>query len=234
MKVVIFCGGAGTRLKEMTEDLPKPLIQVGGKPVLWHIMKVYQARGFNEFVLCLGYKGDKIKEYFEKNPENEFKIDFVNTGDATTPKSERLQKIKEYITEENFLLAYGDDLSDVDINEVIKNHTESKNTVTITVINPRSDFGVVKIDDANKVTGFEEKPRLKNAWISGGYAVVNKDIFNYLSLGELENEVYKKLVEENKLGVFKHEGFWKTMNTFKDHCELEEMWKNNDVPWRIK
>ena len=233
MKTVILCGGEGTRLKEMTESIPKAMVEIGGKPILWHIMKFYTSQGFKDFVLCLGYKKEKIIEYFKENPEAEMNIDFIDTGDGSTTKSERIKKIKDLIDEDNFLLAYGDDVSDVKLDDVIKAHNNKKSIVTITTVNPISNFGIINIDENNYVTGFIEKPKIKDQWINAGFAVVNKKLFDYLDLGELEDEVYKKLATEKNISAYKHEGFWMGMNTFKDQLELQKLWKTEKCPWRI-
>lgn len=226
MKTVIFCGGKGTRLKELTEDLPKPLIEIGNKPVLSHIMKKYSDEGFNEFILCLGYKGNLIKEYFKNNKN----ITLVDTGQEST-KAERLSQIEKYLDEEDFFVAYGDDVSDVNIRDLLKFHKKNKKIATITAIHPQNPYGTLELK-ANKIIGFKEKP-LMSEWINGGYMVLNKKIFNYIEKGnELEKEVFEKLVKEGELYAFKHQGFWKSMNTFKDAQELNDLWRNGHAKWQ--
>tara|TARA_Y100000310_G_scaffold334203_1_gene413376 strand:+ start:1576 stop:2286 length:711 start_codon:yes stop_codon:yes gene_type:complete len=232
MKTVILCGGEGTRLRELTESIPKALVDVGGKPILWHIMRFYSAQGFHDFILCLGYKKDMIIDYFKNNPEPSMNIEFVDTGEKVT-KSERLKKIRPLMEGDNFLLAYGDDLSNVDINKVIEFHNEKNKIVTITTVNPRSDFGVIELDKENNITGFIEKPKIKNTWINGGFAVLNTKIFDYLNDGELEDEVYKKLADEKNICAYKHNGFWMGMNTFKDQVELSNLWNSGKHPWKV-
>lgn len=231
MKVVILCGGKGTRLKEYTEDIPKPLVEVGGKPILWHIMKIYSHYGFNEFVLCLGYKGEKIKEYFKENKEG-WKIEFADTGEESS-KSERLKKIKDYINEDLFLVAYGDDVCDVNLKEVVKTHKSHGKITTLTAIPLYSQFGIVETNRKNEVVNFKEKPRLDNYWFNGGFFVFDRKIFDYLDIGELENEVFERLVQENQIIAYKHDGFWKCMNTFKDTQELNKLWNEHNAPWKV-
>lgn len=226
MKTVILCGGEGTRLKELTEEIPKPMIEIGGKPILWHLMKFYQGHGFNDFILCLGYKGEKIREYFKDN--DEFNIQFVDTGDKSS-KAERIKKIRKYVGDE-FFVAYGDDLSDVDIKEVLEKHREKRKIVTLTSIRPEFQYGVINFEGEEAI-GFREKPKLDH-WINGGFFVFNKKIFNYLDEGELEKECFEKLASERQINVFKHEGFWKSMNTFKDTLDLRKLWEEGKAGWK--
>ena len=231
MQVVILCGGEGTRLREYTEKIPKPLVEIGNKPILWHIMKYYSQHGFNDFVLCLGYKGEKIREYFNENKEN-WNINFVDTG-LDSNKAERIKKIKKFIKEDNFFVAYGDDLSDVGINKLLKFHKEKNKIVTLTTINPISQFGILEFNENDEIINFKEKPKL-NHWINGGFFVFNKKIFDYLKeKWDLEKETFGQLAKERQICAFKHNGFWKCMNTFKDTLELNEIWKNKKAPWRI-
>ena len=230
MQVVILCGGKGTRLFPKTENIPKPLIQIGGKPILWYIMKTYSKHGHKDFILCLGYLGNKIKEYFQnpKNIEKDWKITFVNTG-LNTKKGDRLRKIRNYIKEDNFLVAYGDDVSDVNINEIIDFHKQNGKIATLTAINPVYQFGLIRMNEEKEITGFEEKPKLEH-WINGGYFVFNKKIFDHMEEGwDLEKETFESLVKKKELCAFEHSGFWKSMNTLKDSVELNELWKENKL-----
>lgn len=231
MKAVILCGGQGARLRELTEDIPKPLIEIGDKPVLWHIMKIYASHGINQFILCLGYKGEKIKEYFDKNNGENWNIEFVDTGIGVS-KAERLLKIRHLIDEDTFLVSYGDDVSDVNIKEVIDFHNSKGKIATLTAIKPRNPFGVIDFQDGI-VKGFKEKP-VMSEWINGGYFVFNKKIFDYMEVEEdLEKEVFAKLVKEGELCGFKHPGFWEGMNTLKDVQELNSLWKNGKASWKV-
>ena len=228
MQVVILCGGKGTRLSEYTEEIPKPLVGVGDKPILHHLMSVYAHHGHKDFILCLGYKGDKIKEHFKNN--DEFNIEFIDTGENSN-KAERLMKIKDKIKEDNFLLSYGDDLSDVDINQVIKLHNEKNKIVTLTAVRLQSPFGILEINNNLEVTEFKEKPVLPNL-MNGGFYVIKKEIFSSIKAGyDLEKETFKDLAKENQITAFKHDGFWKSMNTLKDVVELNDMFKKGDTPW---
>jgi glucose-1-phosphate cytidylyltransferase len=230
MQVVILCGGKGTRLLPKTEKIPKPLIDIGGKPILWHLMKVFSGYGHNDFILCLGYLGDKIKEYFQDpdNFEEDWNITFADTG-LDSSKGERLRRIKDYIKSEDFLVSYGDDLSDVNIKELVKFHKKNKKIATLTAINPVYDYGVLQMNGNNEIIGFKEKPKLDH-WINAGFFVFNKKIFDYIKEGwDLEKEIFTTLSKDRQLSAFKHTGFWKSMNTIKDSIELNEMWENSDL-----
>ncbi len=237
MKVVILCGGKGTRLSEKTEEIPKPLVEIGDKPILWHIMKIYSHFGFKEFVLLLGYKGEKIEEYFSKSKhaQEDWKIHFIDTGlDAN--KAERIKQVKEILMEDkddDFFLAYGDDVSDVDIKKVLEFHNKNKKIVTLTAVNLMSPYGILEVNENNEIMEFVEKPMLDH-WINGGFFVVNKKIFKHMKSGwELENEIFEELVKEKQIAAFKHKGFWKSMNTLKDTIDLNDLWKNKDAKWKV-
>jgi len=232
MKTAILVGGKGMRLREFTEEMPKAMVPIGGKPILWHIMKIYATAGFTDFVLCTGYYREQIEEYFKKNNEG-WTIEFADTG-LESSKAERLRRIEKFMGgEENFFVAYGDDVSDVDINAVLEFHREKGKVATLTTVNPESQFGVLELDESGAVMGIREKPRL-NTWINGGFFVFNKRIFEYLRRvkGELENEVFAELVREGQLVARKHGGFWGCMNTFKEWSELNEVWKSEKAPWK--
>lgn len=232
MKVVILCGGEGMRLREYTENIPKPLIEIGGKPILWHIMKMYKYYGFNDFILCLGYSGEKIKEYFEKN-EHEFEnIKFADTG-LKSNKAERLKMVENLIDTDNFFLAYGDDISDVNIKKILDFHEKNNKIVTLTSVNLMSQYGILKLNENDEIIKFVEKPVLEH-WINGGFFVINKKIFDYIKKGmELEDDVFRKLAKERNIAAFKHKGFWKSMNTLKDVKELNDMWKTDEISWKV-
>ncbi len=254
MPVVILCGGAGTRLREETEFRPKPLVQIGGKPILWHIMKHYAHYGFKNFILCLGYKGDMIKEYFmnyhmmtrdftlnlhtkkgtihhETDPED-WNITFVDTGQGPLTGG-RVKKVEKFITTDNFLLTYGDGVSDVDLHKLVAFHKEKGKIGTLTGIHPTSKYGTVKLDENNVVAEFTEKPVLNDV-INGGFFVFNKELFKYIE-GDvmLEKEPFEKLATDKEMALFKHEGFWKCMDTFKDAQDFNEMCNEENMPWKI-
>jgi len=227
MQVVVLCGGKGTRLSEYTEQIPKPLIEVGGKPILSHIMDMYGHYGHNDFILCLGYKGDKIREFFKD--EDRYDIEFVDTG-VDSNKADRIMKIKNYVKEDNFFVTYGDDLSDVDINALLEFHNKNKKIVTLTAVDLVSPFGILEINKKFEVTRFKEKPKL-NHLMNGGFYVFNKKIFDYIKKGhDLEKETFEDLSKEKMIAAFYHKGFWKSMNTLKDVMELDELFANGKFP----
>ncbi len=249
--VVILCGGTGTRLREHTEHIPKPLVQIGGMPVLVHIMKHYAHYGFKKFILCLGYKGEMIKDYFIKHEwllndftlvqnkiikhtktDDDFSITFIDTGQKTNTGG-RLKKIEKYITGNNFLVTYGDGLSNVDIKKLFEHHVNKGKIATLTSINPTSPFGVIEIEDG-LVKSFKEKPKLEG-FINGGFFAFNKKIFDYLNDDSiLEEEPLRKLASEGQLATFVHNDFWACMDTFKDNERLNAIWESTGgkAPWR--
>ncbi len=255
MKVAILAGGYGTRLSEETEIKPKPMVEVGGKPLLWHIMKHYSFYGHNEFVILLGYKGYVIKEYFanywlhqsdvtvdtaknelqvHNNSSEDWKITLVDTG-LNSMTGARVKKAKKYLGDETFMLTYGDGLSDVDINQLISFHQEKKSTMTLTAIQPEGRFGSLAIEEG-RVTNFLEKPKGDGSWINGGFFVCEPEVFNYLDDGDsvvLEKKPLEGLASDGKLFSYKHEGFWKCMDTLRDKTQLCDMWDNNQVKWKI-
>ena len=227
MQVVILCGGKGTRLSEYTDKIPKPLIDVGGKPILLRIMEHYSNFGYNDFILCLGYKGNLIKDYFSKS-DSQMKIQFIETG-LESNKAERIQKAKEFIRGESFFLAYGDDLSDVDINRLLKFHKKNKKIVTLTAVDLTSPFGIIKANKKWEVTQFREKPKIPQL-MNGGFYVVEKRIFGCIKKGyDLERETFEYLARKKQISAFYHKGFWKSMNTLKDVIELNEMFLGDRI-----
>ena len=234
MKTVILCGGQGTRLKEKTDPIPKPLVEVGGKPILWHIMKIYSAHGFNDFVLCLGYKGSMIREYFTEEMKSfpEWKIDFADTGEATQTGG-RVKKIEPLIKEPQFMVTYGDGVSDLDIRKLVQFHEKHGKIGTVTTVNPPSQFGLLTFDKLGKVEKFQEKPQVEQ-WINGGFFVFKKDFFRYLDENcILEKEPLEKLSKDGGLYAHKHESFWKCMDTYKDTLALNELWSGTKAPWKV-
>ena len=234
MKLVILCGGLGSRLSEETKVIPKPLVKIGNKPILWHIMKYYKSYNINDFILALGYKGNMIKEYFKKNQKDKFNIEFVDTGQYTQTGS-RLLKLKKYLkNEENFMLTYGDGLCNVDLNKLKHFHLKSKIISTVTAVNPPVRFGELKIN-RNKVSEFREKSITTTNWISGGFFIFNKQIFNLIPKGEksiLEKEPFNKLVKKKKFNAFKHYGFWQCMDTMREKKILNKLWFSKKAPWK--
>ncbi|MBN1824281.1 MAG: glucose-1-phosphate cytidylyltransferase [Endomicrobiales bacterium] len=254
MKVVILAGGKGTRLSEETETIPKPMLEVGGKPMLWHIMKAYSHYGFNDFVLCLGYKGYIIKEYFShyflhtsdvmidigKNTiktlfsESEpWKITMVDTG-VDTMTGGRLKRIEKYVKDEPFMMTYGDGVSDIDIKKLVEFHKKGGKMATVTAVQPLGRFGSLEIDK-NRVTSFLEKPKGDNGWINGGFFVLEPGIFKYIKGDQAiwEQEPMRNIAKDDKLIAYKHTGFWKPMDTLRDKRELEELWSGGRAPWKV-
>lgn len=229
MQVVILCGGKGTRMLPTTEELPKPLIHIGDRPILWHIMKLYARQGHKDFILLTGFRADMIEEYFSDpaNIEPDWKITFLDTG-VNASKGERLMALNGRITGDNFLLAYGDDLCNVNINDVIQLHEKNKKAVTITTVRLASPFGVVEMTDDGIITKFREKPIL-DYWISGGYICASRKVLEMLKPGMDETDVFEELAEQGQVQALKHYGFWKTMNTVKDLQDLNDMWSKGEL-----
>lgn len=256
MKVIVLCGGAGTRLKEETEYKPKPMVLVGGKPIIWHIMKIYAHYGYNEFILALGYKADYIKDFFlnqkaftsdftletkvhktdfyleNRSEVDDFKITFVDTGLETLP-GERILKCKKYIPEKDkyFMVTYGDGVTDLNINKVLEFHKKQNTIGTITGVHPRTKFGLVKVNSGHLVTHFVEKPVLSE-YVNGGYMVFDKRFFNYLEQGKTEHPALVKLAKEKQLSLYRYDGFWLAVDTYKELDDLNKLWDQNQ-PWKV-
>ncbi|QMU28968.1 glucose-1-phosphate cytidylyltransferase [Adhaeribacter radiodurans] len=255
MKVVILAGGLGTRLAEETDLRPKPMVEIGGKPIIWHIMKIYSTYGFNEFIVCLGYKGYVIKEYFanyflhqsdvtidlsnndleiHNSFSEKWKITLVETGKDTLTGG-RIKRIQKYIGNERFMLTYGDGVSNVNINELIEAHESGKKHVTITAIQPSGRFGVLSLEEDNHITSFHEKRSEDVGWVNGGFFVCEPEIFNYIEGDSTiwEREPLENLAKENQLKAFKHRGFWQPMDSLKDKLDLNELWNSGNAAWKI-
>jgi glucose-1-phosphate cytidylyltransferase len=256
VRVVILCGGLGTRLREETEFRPKPMVDIGGRPILWHIMKTYAHYGFRDFVLCLGYRGSTIKEYFlnyeamnndfsirlgrqseiryhGQHEEQGFSVTLADTGlDCMT--GGRIRKIRKYIDEDTFLLAYGDGVSDVDIGRVVEFHKSHGKLATVTTVPPLSRFGIVEMD-GHRVRRFIEKPR-SEGWMSAGYFVLQRGVFEYLDGGDeciFERAPLERLAADGQLMAYRHEGFFYAMDTYREYQRLNEMWASNEAPWKV-
>ena len=254
MKTVILAGGYGTRLSEETIVKPKPMVEIGGRPIIWHIMTHYSKFGFNDFIILLGYKGYIIKEYFVNyflhnsdfivdldnnnveilNKQNlKWKVTLVDTG-LNTMTGGRVKKAQKYIDEDTFMLTYGDGLIDLDINELVNFHKSHGKAMTMTTSQPDGRFGAVELN-GNQVTQFIEKPKGDNSWINAGYFVCNKKVFNFIKNDEnevLEKSPLESLANQNELFTYKHNGFWMPMDTLRDKIKLEDMWKKNEAPWK--
>ena len=232
MKAVILAGGYGTRISEESHLKPKPMIEIGGKPILWHIMKIYSAHGVNDFVICLGYKGQLIKEYFTKFDSALWNIQLIDTG-LDTMTGGRLKRIQDKI-DNTFCVTYGDGLSDVNLNDLILFHKEKRSLATLTAIHPPERFGVLNLS-GDYVTEFHEKHAGESSWINGGFFVLEPEIFDYL---QDDSTVFEKtpletLAKEQKLTAFKHNGFWHPMDTQRDKNHLEKLWTSGKAPWKI-
>lgn len=256
MKAVIFAGGYGTRISEESHLKPKPMIEVGEMPILWHIMKMYSNYGVNDFIICCGYKGYVIKEYFEhyylhmadvtfdfrnnnqkivhNNVAEPWKVTLVNTG-WNTMTGGRLKRIQPYIEEgETFMLTYGDGVSDINIKKLYEFHVSHGKITTITSIEPKGKFGAININDDDSVENFHEKPKRDGTWINGGFFVLNYDVFKYLGDDNtiFEAEPLENLVKDNEIMAYKHKGFWQCMDTMRDKAYLDELWNKGEAPWK--
>ena len=232
MKAVILAGGYGTRISEESNMIPKPLIEIGGKPILWHIMKIYSAYKIDDFIICLGYKGEKIKEYFEQFDSKLWNIQLIDTG-LDTMTGGRLKRIQNHL-DGTFCLTYGDGVSDVNIDNLISFHRREKSLATLTAVHPPERFGVLNLS-GDYVTEFHEKHSGMDSWINGGFFVFEPGIFDYLQddLTILEKTPLETLAKEKKLAAFKHNGFWYPMDTQRDKKHLENLWSSNNAPWKI-
>ena len=236
MKAVILAGGYGTRISEESHLRPKPMIEIGGKPILWHIMKIYSAHGINDFIICCGYKGEMIKEYFSKykyadDNAKSWDVQLVYTG-LDTMTGGRLKRIQDRI-DDTFCVTYGDGLSDVDINNLILLHKEKKSLATLTAVHPPERFGVLNLS-GDYVTEFHEKHSGESSWINGGFFVFEPKIFDYLQDDStvLEKTPLETLAKEHKLTAFRHNGFWYPMDTLRDKNHLEKLWSSEKAPWK--
>ena len=232
MKAVILAGGYGTRISEESNIIPKPLIEIGEKPILWHIMKIYSAYKIDDFIICLGYKGEKIKEYFEQFDSKLWIIQLIDTG-LDTMTGGRLKRIQDKI-DNTFCVTYGDGLSDVNLNNLVTFHKEKKSLATLTAIHPPERFGVLNLS-GDYVKEFHEKHTGESSWINGGFFVFEPEIFDYLQNDStvLERSPLETLAKEQKLSAFKHNGFWHPMDTLRDKKHLEDLWTSEKAPWKI-
>jgi len=261
VKVVIFAGGLGSRISEESHLRPKPMIEIGGKPILWHILKIYAAQGFNEFVICLGYKGYIIKEYFinyfihnsdmtvdvstgqldiHQTNSDHFKVTLIDTG-VNTLTAGRLRRVKDYVGNETFMLTYGDGVADVDMHQLLAFHRAHGKIGTVTAVQPKGKFGSLLIDPQAPPTGgtvlnFEEKPKGDGAWINGGFFVLEPQVFDYLH-PDADNVMWEQqplhdLTAAGQLAAYQHRGFWKAMDTLRDRVELEQHWEQNPA-WKL-
>ena len=254
MKAVILAGGRGIRLQEETSIRPKPLVEIGGKPILWHVMKIYSSHGINDFVICLGYLGYLIKEYFanyalhmsdvtldiskgsievHENYAEPWRITLVETGEAAMTGG-RLLKIKKYLDDEAFCMSYGDGLGDVDISRLVAFHNEQKSLATITAVRPPARFGSMEVEDG-MVTRFEEKPVGKSGWINGGFFVLSPKVIDYIEnhMTIWERAPLERLTAEGNLSAYRHDGFWHPMDILRDKLYLDDLWESGQAPWKV-
>jgi len=235
MKVVILAGGLGTRLAEETGIRPKPMVKIGDKPILWHIMKIYSNFGFSDFIICGGYMGDYIEKWIKKSKHEFNSVQFVNTGDSSMTGG-RVKRIQEYIGDESFMLTYGDGVANIDINALLDFHKQSGKKLTVTGVQPTGRFGGLKINPiTHLVEEFHEKPKGDGVWINGGFFVCEPEVFEYIDDDEtvFEQEPIMHLVDEGELNCYKHYGFWKCMDTLKDKNDLNKMWSENKAEWKV-
>lgn len=258
MKAVILAGGYGTRISEESVIRPKPMVEIGGKPILWHIMKIYSAYGINDFIICCGYKGYMIKEYFanyflhmsdvtfdmqknsmevHQNSAEPWRVTVVDTGEGTMTGG-RLKRVKDYIGKETFCATYGDGVGNIDIKRLLNFHRDQKALATLTAVQPPGRFGAFTLEmDQTLINSFREKPKGdgEGAWVNGGFFVLEPDVFDYVA-GDAtiwEREPMEKLAEKGRLAAYRHNSFWQPMDTLKDKHFLEELWQKGDAPWKV-
>ena len=258
MKVVILCGGYGTRIRDVSSELPKPLVPIGRFPILWHIMKHYAHHGHREFVLCLGYKGEAIKDFFlnyrartcdvtislgadpglvfhNQSGEDDWRVTLVDTG-LDTMTGGRVRRVRPFLAGESFFLTYGDGVSDIDLGALLSHHRAEGKAMTVTGVHPPGRFGELQVDGAGLVSGFNEKPQVTEGLISGGFFVCEPRLFDYLPADDrvmLEQEPMNRLVQDRQLAVYRHEGFWQPMDTARDYGFLNRLWQDERAPWRL-
>lgn len=256
MKVVLLAGGLGTRLSEETVLKPKPMVEIGGMPILWHIMKIYSSHGFNDFVVCLGYKGYMVKEYFanyflhksdvtidlksnaieiHESEAEPWKITMVDTGDNSMTGG-RIKRIEKYVENEPFMLTYGDGVGDINVKALVNFHKDHGKLFTVTSVQPSGRFGALDLSDKNEVRSFMEKPKGDGSWINGGYMVCEPGVFDYIQGGDAavwEQEPMQNIASSGQMIAFKHHGFWRPMDTLKDKHDLNDMWDAGTASWKV-
>jgi glucose-1-phosphate cytidylyltransferase len=255
MKVVILAGGLGTRISEETVTRPKPMVEIGGRPILWHIMKIYSHYGFQEFIVCLGFKGYMIKEYFSnyflhmsdvtfdmqqntmevhQKYAEPWKVTLIDTGEETMTGG-RVRRIAPYIGNETFMMTYGDGVGNVNIPELLEYHKKHHKYATVTTVQPSGRFGALDLDNNKNVVSFQEKPKGDGSWINGGFFVLEPQILDYVKSDKTiwEREPLEALAQDRQLVAYTHTGFWQPMDTLRDKTQLEELWKNEKAPWKV-
>lgn len=256
MKAVILAGGLGTRISEETTVKPKPMVEIGGHPILWHIMKIYSSHGINDFIVCCGYKSYVIKEYFtnyllhssdvtidikndnidiHENSAEPWRVTLVDTGESTGTGG-RIKRVKKYIGEDTFLMTYGDGVANVNLKELVNFHHAQGKYATLTAVQPPGRYGAFGLSgDGKSIAHFREKPKGDGAWVNGGFFVLEPDAIDYIDNDEIfwEHEPLNKLAEDGQLSAYKHEGYWQSMDTLRDKHVLEELWSQNEAPWKV-
>ncbi len=256
MKVVLLAGGFGTRISEESYLKPKPMVEIGGKPILWHIMKIFSYYGYNEFIVCLGYKGYLIKEYFahyflheaditfdftmsnqqlvHNHHAEAWKVTLIDTG-LNTMTGGRIKRVKDYIGNESFMMTYGDGVSDVNINKLVEYHKKHGKLATVTSVQPSGRFGALDLTESDEVLGFQEKPKGDGGWINGGFFVLQPEVLDFIDNDNttFEREPLEKLAKNTQLKAYKHAGFWQPMDTIRDKELLEKLWQQNQAPWKV-
>ena len=254
MKAVILAGGLGTRISEETSARPKPMVEIGGKPILWHVMKIYSAHGINDFIICLGYKGYMIKEYFanyflhmsdvtidikhnkleiHQNSAEPWRVTLVDTGENTMTGG-RLKRVSQYLDDEDFCLTYGDGVGDVDITRLVNFHKDQGRLVTLTATQPPGRFGALNLESGSKVVSFQEKPHGDGSWINGGFFILSPKVIEYIESDATiwGRDPMEKLAAEGQMSAYLHHGFWQPMDTLRDKNHLEELWASGKAPWK--
>jgi len=254
MKAVILAGGLGTRISEETSARPKPMVEIGGKPILWHVMKIYSAHGINDFIICLGYKGYMIKEYFanyflhmsdvtidikhnkleiHQNSAEPWRVTLVDTGENTMTGG-RLKRVSQYLDDEDFCFTYGDGVGDVDITRLVNFHKDQGRLVTLTATQPPGRFGALNLESGSKVVSFQEKPHGDGSWINGGFFILSPKVIEYIESDATiwERDPMEKLAAEGQMSAYLHHGFWQPMDTLRDKNHLEELWASGKAPWK--
>jgi glucose-1-phosphate cytidylyltransferase len=255
MKIVILAGGFGTRLSEETCVKPKPMVEIGGNPILWHIMKIYSHFGYNDFIICLGYKGYLIKEYFSnyflhqsdvtidiknnsvevhQNTAEPWKVTLINTGQSSMTGG-RIKRVQKYIDGETFMLTYGDGVANVNINSLLEFHKQHSKYATVTAVQPSAKFGALNLGSNDNILSFQEKPKSDGAWVNGGFFILEPQIFDYIAGNETiwEREPMESLTRDDQLLAYRHKGFWKCVDTLRDKKGLEDLWSFGKAPWKV-
>jgi glucose-1-phosphate cytidylyltransferase len=232
-RVAILCGGRGSRLQERTESIPKPLVEIGGMPILWHVIQIYAAQGFTRFVLCLGYKGDMIERFIASEAwPGGLEIQCVDTG-RDTPTGGRIKRIQDRVGDAMFHATYADGVADIDLHELVRFHRQNASLATMTVVRPPLPFGITELDGDGRVSGFHEKPRSEH-WVNGGFFCFEPGVFDYLTESSvLEREPLEGLASDGQLQAYRHTGFWECMDTYKDAVTLNDLWAGEGPPWKL-